>query len=70
MLQTVRLGRHAAKFEPLAMAAASMTAMAVLSDVWLAADISSAVIGGKSADSVWAGCRCGSLGARTAQDRW
>ena len=57
VLQTVRLGRHAAKFEPLAMAAASMTAMAVLSDVWLAADVSSAVIGGKAADSVWAGCR-------------
>jgi drug/metabolite transporter (DMT)-like permease len=56
-IQTVRLGRHAAKFEPLAMAAASMTAMAVLSDVWLAADVSSAVISGKPADSVWAGCR-------------
>lgn len=57
LLQTVRLGRHAQKFEPLALAATSMTAMAALSDVWLAADVAGAVASGRSADSVWAGCR-------------
>ncbi len=57
MAQTVRLGKHARRFQPLELAGMSMAAMALLSDVWLAADIAGAVAGGAAADSVWAGAR-------------
>lgn len=56
-VQTVRLGKHARRFQPLELAGTSMAAMAVLSDLWLAAVVAAAVSAGDPADSVWAGGR-------------
>lgn len=56
-VQTVRLGKYTRSFPPLALAAAQMTSMAVLSDIWLATDILDAVQSGAPAISIWEDCR-------------
>lgn len=54
----VRLGKHASKFHWVRLASYQMLAMAVLSDLWLAADVARVTAAGAPVDSLWPGHGC------------